>query len=173
MFSVLMSTHTHTHRSPEADPTRPGNYLPPPPVRCERSPGDELGLLAHLGLEVLPGGGYVPSVRLHHLPVAVVEAADELQQGDGSVLVHVEPVEDALGLGRRHLQLCADGEELVPLDLTRVVHVVGVKEGAQPLLLLCAHPLDGGLRAAASHRQQGVVSAEQRDGPGTADTCRH
>lgn len=113
-----MKKHPHhnpkTHPSCKADPS---------------SPGDELGLLAHLGLEVLPGGRHVPSVRLHHFAVAVVEAADELQQGDGAVLVHVQPVKYPLRLGRWHLQLGADGEELVPLDLARVVYVVGVKEG--------------------------------------------
>lgn len=108
-----------------------------------RSPRDELGLVAHFLLEVLPGGGHLSSVRLHDLSVAVVEAADELQQGDGSVLVDVKSVKYPFGLGPRHLQLCADGEELVSLDLPGVVHVVGVKEGAQPVLLLCAHTLDG------------------------------
>lgn len=108
------------------------------------SPGDELCLVAHFSLEVLPGDGHLSSVRLHHIPVAVVEAADELLQGDGAVAVEVQPVEDALGLGLGHLQLPADDEELALLDLAGVVHVVGLEEGAQPVLLLRAHALDGG-----------------------------
>lgn len=104
--------------------------------RCALSPGDELGLLAHSPLEVLPGIGHVSSVRLHVPSVAVVEAVDELQQGDGSVLVDVQPVKYPVGLGRRHLQLRTDGEKLAPLDPPGVVRVVGVKERAQPVLLL-------------------------------------
>lgn len=116
-----------------------------------RSPGDELGLLAHFVLEVDPGDGHFPSVRLHHLPVTVMEAADELHQGDGAVLVHVQPVKYPLGLVCGHLQLRADGEELVFLDLPGVIHVVGVKERAQPIPLLCAHARDGRLSPAKTH----------------------
>lgn len=129
----------------------------------EHSPGDELGLIAHFRLEVLPGGGHLSPVRLHYLPVSVVEATDEFQQSDGSVLVDVKPVKYPLSLGRRHLQLCTDGEEFVFLDLAGVVHVVGVEEGAEPFLLLCAHTLDGGLWPAK--KKEGVLVDHRRANP--------
>lgn len=125
-----------------------------PADKCALSPGDELGLLAQSPLEVLPGCGHVSSVLLHVLSVAVVEAADELQQGDGSVLVNVQPVKDLIRLGCGHLQLRADGQKLVSLDPPRVVHVVGVKERPQPVLLLCAHALDGGMWHAGGEKRR-------------------
>lgn len=119
---------------------------------CSLSPRDELGLLSEPRLEVFPGHGHLSSLRLHVLSVAVVEAADELQQSDGPVVVDVQPVEDAVGLGRGHLQLRADGEELVPLDAAGVVHVVGAEESAQPVLLLHTHTFDGGKWLAAEKK---------------------
>ncbi len=130
---------------------------------CARSPGDELGLLAHFRLEVRPGGGHVSSIRLHDLLVTVVEAADELKKGDGSVFVHVQPVKYPLGLGRGHLQLRADGEKLVFLDLPGVVHVVRVEESAQPVLLLQAHALDGALWLAERKGGVSVTEVDHRD----------
>lgn len=116
-----------------------------------RSPGDELGLLAHFVFEFDPGDGHFPTVSLHHLSVAVMEAADELHQGDCAVLVHVQPVKYPLGLVRGHVQLRADGKKLVFLDPPGVIHVVGVKERAQPFPLRCAHSRDGRLGPPKKH----------------------
>lgn len=70
---------------------------------AQLSPGDVLGLLAQLQLEVLPRYGHLSPVNVHLLCVTVVEAVDELLQVDCSVLVHVQPLKDPVGLIRRHL----------------------------------------------------------------------
>lgn len=115
-----------------------------PAVRAH-SPRDVLGLLSQPPLKVFPRHGRVsPGGRLHHvLSVAALEAADELLQGHGSVLVHVQSVEDLVRVRCRHLQLRADRVELAPLHAPGAISVVRAEERAQPVPLLRAHAPDG------------------------------
>lgn len=91
----------------------------------------ELPLASHVIVLHL-GGVCVPQAPL-------LEPADELLQRYRAVPVHVQAVEDPKGLLGRDLELLTDGEKLVLLDAARIVHIVGVKEGAQPPLLLLAY----------------------------------
>lgn len=68
-----------------------------------------------------------------------MEATDELMQGDSAIIVDVKLIKYTVSFTLGHLQLRTDGEKLFPLDPPRVVSVVCLKEGTQPVPLLCAH----------------------------------